>query len=65
MANKKISQLDAASAATNMVIPASDAAGTVTNKVTVQSILNLAKDAELRTFFSPWCTAECGRNTRK
>lgn len=44
MANKKISQLDAASAVTNMAIPASDSAGTTTSKVTVQSIL----DAETR-----------------
>lgn len=40
MPNKKISQLDAANASLTSIIPASDSSGTVTNKVTVQSILN-------------------------
>ncbi len=41
MLKKKISQLDSANASLSGYIPMSDAAGTVTNKVTVQSILDL------------------------
>jgi hypothetical protein len=40
MAAKKISELTTGSASLTSIVPASDAAGTVTNKVTVQSILN-------------------------
>lgn len=41
MANKKISELTSATPSANSVIPSSDSAGTVTNKVTLQSILDL------------------------
>lgn len=40
MALKRISQLTAGTAALTSIIPASDAAGTATSKITVQSILN-------------------------
>ena len=42
MPKKKISQLDLANASLSGYIPMSNAAGTTTNKVTVESILNLA-----------------------
>jgi hypothetical protein len=42
MANKKISEFETASAVVDSVVPVSDAAGTVTNKVTLQSIAQLA-----------------------
>lgn len=42
MLKKKISELDLANASLSGFIPMSDSAGTVTNKVTVQSIINLA-----------------------
>jgi hypothetical protein len=42
MLKKRISQLDSANASLSGYIPMSDAAGTVTNKVTVQSILSLS-----------------------
>lgn len=42
MLKKKISQLDLANASLSGYLPMSDSAGTVTNKVTVQSILDLA-----------------------
>lgn len=48
MANKKISDLTSGTPATTSVIPVSDAAGTVTNKITVQSIFDL--DARWNVF---------------
>lgn len=42
MSNIKISQLELTSAVTDSVVPVSDASGTVTNKVTLDSIANLA-----------------------
>ena len=48
MANKKISELTSGTPATSSVIPVSDAAGTVTNKITVQSIFDL--DARWNVF---------------
>lgn len=62
MIKKKISQLDLANASLSGYIPMSDSAGTVTNKVTVQSIINLAsgvvgggggEDTALRALFLP------------
>lgn len=47
MADKKISELQSASAVGTSVVPASNAAGTVTNKVTLQAIANLAQPAEI------------------
>lgn len=47
MIKKKISQLDSANASLSGYIPMSDAAGTVTNKVTIQSILSLAGNSSL------------------
>lgn len=41
MANKKISELTSTTPSANSVIPASDASGVATNKVTLQSILDL------------------------
>ena len=45
MADVKISELTLAAAAGDSVVPASDAGGTATNKVTLQSIANLATPA--------------------
>ena len=45
MADVKISELTLAAAAGDSVVPASNAAGTATNKVTLQSIANLATPA--------------------
>lgn len=50
MANKKISELDQAVAASTMVFPASDASGISTNKVTIQSVLDLASDSRWNLF---------------
>lgn len=58
MLKKKISELDLASASLSGYIPMSNASGTATNKVTVESILSLASggsgaDTLLRSFFVP------------
>ena len=45
MADVKISELSLAAAAGDSVVPASNAGGTATNKVTLQSIANLATPA--------------------
>lgn len=45
MADVKISELTLAAAAGDSVVPASNAGGTATNKVTLQSIANLATPA--------------------
>jgi len=45
MADVKISELTLAAAAGDSVVPASNAAGNATNKVTLQSVANLATPA--------------------
>lgn len=47
MADVKISELALAAAAGDSVVPASDAAGNVTNKVTLLGIANLATPANI------------------
>jgi|AACY02.2.fsa_nt_gi hypothetical protein len=47
MADVKISELTLAAAAGDSVVPASNAAGNATNKVTLQSIANLATPASI------------------
>jgi hypothetical protein len=47
MADVKISELTLAAAAGDSVVPASNAGGTATNKVTLQSVANLATPAAI------------------
>jgi len=47
MADVKISELTLAAAAGDSVVPASDAAGSATNKVTLLSVANLATPANI------------------